>query len=176
MIFQRNILSLHADKNNMYIVKKLLRHIFIILGVALFSLTGCSKYKEIRPTSFALESVSARGLRSIDLEVSVGVHNPVGQLTFSDTYAELELSGKVLGRVTLAPFTLNRKSDDVYKLKGRVDLTNEVSIMQALQYASRPELLNAAMLHVTTKVQLKCGLHKTLTFDDIPVENLLKLL
>ena len=91
-------------------------------------------------------------------------------------YAELELSGKVLGRVTLAPFTLNRKSDDVYKLKGRVDLTNEVSMMQALQYASRPELLNAAMLHVTTKVQLKCGLHKTLTFDDIPVENLLKLL
>lgn len=157
-------------------MKKLSRHILVILSVVLFALTGCSKYKEISPTSFALESVSARGLRSIDLEVSVGIHNPVGQLTFSDTYAELELSGKVLGRVTLAPFTLNPRSDDVYKLKGRVDLTNEVSMMQALAFAGRPELLNAAFLHVTTKVQLKCGLHKTLTFEDIPVEKLLKLL
>ena len=157
-------------------MKKLSRHILVILSVVLFALTGCSKYKEIRPTSFALESVSARGLRSIDLEVSVGIHNPVGQLTFSNTYAELELSGKVLGRVTLAPFTLKPKSDDVYKLKGRVDLTNEVSVIQALSFASRPELLNDAFLHVTTKVQLKCGLHKTLTFEDIPVEKLLKLL
>ena len=160
----------------MNVVDRLLKHILIIIGVALLTLTGCSKYKEISPTSFKLESFSARGLRSIDLEMSVGVHNPVGQLTFSDMYAEIILSGKVLGRLTLAPFTLQPKSDEVYRVNGRVDLTNEMSILQALSYVRRPELLKDAKLNVTAKVQLKNGLHKTLTFEDIPVEKLLKQL
>lgn len=160
----------------MNIMGRFIKHIVIILSVALLTLTGCSKYKEIAPTSFKLESFSARGLRSIDLEMSIGVHNPVGQLAFSDMYAEIVLSGKVLGRLTLAPFTLQPKSDAEYKINGRVDLTNDISILQAVSYVRRPELLKDAKLNVTAKVQLKNGLHKTLTFEDIPVEKLLKQL
>ena len=175
MIFRRNILSLQTDKNNMQVAHRLLRHIAVILAAASLMLTGCSKYKEIRPTSFKLESVSVQGLRSIVLEVSVGVHNPAGQLSFSNVSAELEHSGKVLGKMTLAPFTLMPKSDTVYRLKGGVVLSDELSVVQALSYARHPERLNDAKLDVTAKAQLKSGLHKTMTFNDIPVEKLLKL-
>lgn len=166
---------MRADKNNIKVAHRLLRNIAVILAAASLMLTGCSKYKEIRPTSFSLESVSMQGLRTVVLEASVGVHNPAGQLSFSNVSAELEHSGKVLGKLTLAPFTLLPKSDTVYRVKGGVVLSDELSVVQVLSYVRNPQLLNDATLDVTAKAQLKSGLHKTLTFNDIPVEKLLKL-
>ena len=155
---------------------RFIKHIVIILSVSLLTLTGCSKYKEIAPTSFKLESFSARGLRSIDLEMSIGVHNPVGQLAFSDMYAEIVLSGKILGRLTLAPFMLMPKSDTVYRLQGKAELTNELSVMQALSFVKRPEQLRDATVDLSARVKLKSGVSKKVTYNDIPVEKLLKLL
>ena len=155
---------------------RFIKHIVIILSVSLLTLTGCSKYKEIAPTSFKLESFSARGLRSIDLEMSIGVHNPVGQLAFSDMYAEIVLSGKILGRLTLAPFMLMPKSDTVYRLQGKAELTNELSVMQALSFVKRPEQLRDATVDLSARVKLKSGVSKKVTYNDIPVEKLLKLM
>lgn len=176
MIFRRNILSLQTDKNNIPVIDRLVKYILILLGAALLMLTGCARYTDIRPTSFKLESVSLHGLRSVDLEMSVGVHNPAGQLSFSDINAEVEHSGKVIGRLTLAPFVLMPKSDTVYRLQGRADLANELSVIQALAYVKRPELLNEAKLDVTARVRLKSGVSKRVTYKDVPVEKLLKLL
>ena len=142
----------------------------------MLTLTGCSKYKEIRPTSFKLESVSVQGLRAMDIEMAVGVNNPAGQLTITDFSGEVEHSGKVIGRLTLAPFVLMPKSDTVYRLQGRADLANELSVIQALAYVKRPELLNEAKLNVTARVRLKSGVSKRVTYKDVPVEKLLKLL
>lgn len=176
MIFRRNILSLQTDKNNIPVIDRLVKYILILLGAAVLMLTGCARYTDIRPTSFKLESVSLHGLRSVDLEMSVGVHNPAGQLSFSDINAEVEHSGKVIGRLTLAPFVLMPKSDTVYRLQGRADLANELSVIQALAYVKRPELLNEAKLDVTARVRLKSGVSKRVTYKDVPVEKLLKLL
>lgn len=156
--------------------KAFIRQLVLLLCVAIMALTGCKKYTEIKPTSFKVESISPQGLRSIYVEMSVGVSNPAGQISFSDMFAELEKSGKVLGRLTIAPFVLEAKSDTVYRLKGRVNLTDDLTVIQALNYLRKPELLNDAVIHITAKAQLKSGLHKTFTYRDIPVENLLKLL
>ena len=85
-------------------------------------------------------------------------------------------SGKVIGRLTLAPFMLMPKSDTVYRLQGKAELTNELSVMQALSYVRRPELLREAKLNMTARVKLKSGVSKKLTYNDVPVEKLLKLL
>ena len=176
MIFRRNILSLQADKNNMPVIDRLIKYILLLLGVASLTLSGCARYTDIRPTSFKLESVSLHGLRSVDLEMSVGVHNPAGQLSFSDINADIEHYGKVIGRLTLAPFVLMPKSDTVYRLQGRAELTNELSVIQALSYVKRPQLLNEATVDVTARVRHKSGVSKKVTYKDVPVEKLLKLL
>ena len=106
---------MQVDKNNIAVVKRLMKSVIVLLGAAMLTLTGCSKYKEIRPTSFKLESVSIHGLRSVDLEVSVGVNNPAGQLTISDFSGEVEHSGKVLGKLSLAPLVLMPRKDTVYR-------------------------------------------------------------
>ena len=159
----------------MNVVGRLMKYILIALSAAMLMLTGCSRYKEIRPTSFKLESLSAQGLRAMDVEVSIGVYNPAGQITISDFCGEVEHSGKVLGKLTLAPLVLMPRTDTVYRLKGRVDLSRDLSVIQALTYARRPELLKEAKVDVTAKAQLKGGARKKLTFKDIPVEKLLKL-
>ena len=153
-----------------------MKHVIILLGAAMLTLTGCSKYKEIRPTSFKLESVSPKGLRSIDVEMSVGISNPAGQLTISDFSGEVEHSGKVLGKLTLAPLNLMPRVDTVYRVSGRVDLSNELSIIQALSYVRKPQQLKEATVDLKAKAKLKCGLSKNLQYEDIPVEKLLKLL
>ena len=153
-----------------------MKYVVILLGAAMLTLTGCSKYREIRPTSFKLESVSVKGLRSVDLEISVGVDNPAGQLAISDFSGEIEHSGKVLGKLTLAPLVLMPRIDTVYKLNGRLDLSNELSIIQALSYVRKPQLLKEATVDIKAKAKLKSGLSKNLKYEDIPVEKLLKLL
>ena len=155
---------------------KFVKYILLLLGIALLTFTGCARYTDIRPTSFKLESVSLCGLRSADLEVPVGVNNPAGRLYFSDINAEVVQSGKVIGRLTLAPFMLMPKSDTVYRLQGKAELTNDLSVMQALSYVRRPELLREAKLNMTARVKLKSGVSKKLTYNDVPVEKLLKLL
>ena len=175
MIFRRNILSLQVHKNNITVADRLTKYVIILLGAAMLMLTGCSKYKEIRPTSIKLESVSVQGLRSMDVEVSVGVDNPAGKLTISDFCGEVEHSGKVLGKLTLAPLDLLPRTDTVYRLNGRLSLSKELSVMQALSYVRNPQQLKDAKVDITAKAKLKSGLSKTLKYEDIPVEKLLKL-
>ena len=167
---------MQVDKNNIAVVKRLMKSVIVLLGAAMLTLTGCSKYKEIRPTSFKLESVSIHGLRSVDLEVSVGVNNPAGQLTISDFSGEVEHSGKVLGKLSLAPLVLMPRKDTVYRVSGRIDLSNELSIVQALSYVRKPQQLQEATVDINAKAKLKSGLSKNLKYEDIPVEKLLKLL
>ena len=152
-----------------------MKYMIVLLGAAMLMLTGCSKYKEIRPTSLKLESVSMQGLRAMDVQVSVGIHNPAGQLTISDFSGEIEHSGKVLGKLTLAPLVLMPRMDTVYRLNGRVNLSNDLSVIQAMSYARNPQQLKEAKVDVSAKVKLKGGLSKTLKYDDLPVEKLLKL-
>jgi hypothetical protein len=160
----------------MQVIDRLVKYIALLLGVALLTLSGCARYTEVRPTSFKLESVSLHGLRSVDVEVSVGVRNPAGQIYLSDINAEVEHSGKVIGRLTLAPFMLLPKSDTVYRLQGRADLANGLSVMQVMSYVKRPDQLREAKLDVSARVKLKSGVSKRVTYNDIPVEKLLKLL
>ena len=111
----------------------------------------------------------------MDIEMAVGVNNPAGQLTITDFSGEVEHSGKVLGKLTLAPLVLLPRTDTVYRLTGRVSLSNDLSVIQALSYARNPQQLKDAKVDVTAKTKLKGGLSKTLKYEDIPVEKLLKL-
>jgi hypothetical protein len=68
------------------------------------------------------------------------------------------------------------RKDTVYRVSGRIDLSNDLSIVQALSYVRKPQQLKEATVDINAKAKLKSGLSKNLKYEDIPVEKLLKLL
>ena len=149
-----------------------MKSVIILLGAAMLTLTGCSKYKEIRPTSFKLESVSVHGLRSVDLEVSVGVNNPAGQLAISDFSGEVEHSGKVLGKVAVDPFTLQGKTADTYRIDAGLALAEGVSVLELGRLLDKKEL-DKVTVDVSADVQIRKGKARTIKVNDLPLEKLI---
>ena len=80
-----------------------------LLIVLMLGLSGCAKYRQIRPVSAGIESVMPSGLRSVVLMVAVEIDNPAGQLTLSDVSGVISRSGKVFGRVAVDPFIIKAR-------------------------------------------------------------------
>ena len=151
-----------------------MKSVIILLGAAMLTLTGCSKYKEIRPTSFKLESVSVQGLRAMDIEMAVGVNNPAGQLTISDFSGEVEHSGKVLGNVTVHPLVLHAKSVETYSITADMTLGDGASLLDLGKLLDKKTLEECTVdLQAVVKIGKKAP--KPLKFEDIPVKKLMDL-
>lgn len=144
-----------------------------VLCMLVLCLSGCNRFKQIKVNSVALESVSPNGLRGFDLGVAVGIDNPATDIGLSDIEGALKYSGKVLGRVSLDPFTLHRRSAEIYHLKAKVGLESGVRLQELLPLL-KVEMLNQCTLDVSVRVTLKKNVSKVLDFKDIPVKKLLE--
>ena len=156
-------------------IKSISYRLLLLVCTAILSLASCGKISEIRPTSFELESIAPKGLYSVAADFKVGIHNPAMQIALSDIFAEVMLDGKVVGNVSLAPFVMEAKSDNVYDMNALVALNKGFSIINLLPMMKDPESLKNAYVNVKVKATLKSGLSKNLEWKEIPVEKLLKL-
>ena len=156
-------------------VKSISYRLLLLVSTAILSLASCGKISEIRPTSFELESIAPKGLYSVAADFKVGIHNPAMQIALADIFAEVMLDGKVVGNVSLAPFVMEAKSDNVYDMNALVALNKGFSIINLLPMMKAPESLKNAYVNVKVKATLKSGLSKNLEWKEIPVEKLLKL-
>lgn len=149
----------------------------LILSVcaALIMLSGCGKIQDIRPTSFELESISPKGLSAAEMNFRIGIHNPVMQISLSDIFAEVVVSGKVIGNVSVSPFVLEAKSDKEYDMKALLALSKGSSVLNLIPLLKDPEAQKSAVMNVRFKAALKGGLAKELKWEGIPVEKLMKL-
>ena len=110
-------------------VKELIKKLpVLVLCVLVLCLSGCNKVKQIKVTSVALESVGLRGLKGLDVGVAVGIDNPAFSVDLSEIEGALKHSGKVLGRVSLDPFTLHGRSAEIYHLRALVSLEKGVGL------------------------------------------------
>ena len=155
-------------------VKELIKKLpVLVLCVLVLCLSGCNKVKQIKVTSVALESVGLRGLKGLDVGVAVGVDNPAFSVDLSEIEGALKHSGKVLGRVSLDPFTLHGRSAEIYHLRALVSLEKGVGLQEILPYM-KVEMLEQCTLDVSVKVTYKKSVSKVLNFKDIPVKKLLE--
>lgn len=97
------------------------------------------------------------------------------QIALSDIFAEVMLNGKVVGNLSLAPFVMEAKSDNVYDMNALIALNKGFSIINLLPMLKDPEALKNACVNVKVKATLKNGLSKNLEWNEIPLEELLKL-
>lgn len=157
-------------------MKNLLKRVILIAVSAMaLCLTGCKdiqNIKNIKVTSVAVETISPNGLRGMTVGLAVGVDNPSFHVDLSEINGALKLSGKVLGRVTMDPFTLHGKSAEIYHLRAVVTIEQGVTLSELAALLDM-ETLNQCMVDVSVRATLKNGLSKVLNFNDIPVKDLL---
>lgn len=145
----------------------------LAVAVLLMSLTGCGNFKDIKVNSANIEKISPYGLRGVDIAFAIEVDNPASQIKLSDMEATLNHSGKVIGKVTVDPFTMKKRSVEVYHLNARVNLGDGVSLYDMVMLMD-DKVLGECLVDVTAKGKLKSGLAKTITRKDIPLKKLLE--
>lgn len=154
-------------------VKKLVQKLSLALLCAVtLCLTGCGDIRDLEVTSVQIESITPNGLRGVNVGLAVGIDNPAFQVGLSEIEGSLKLSGKVLGRMTMAPFVLRARSAEIYHLEASLSIEQGVTLMEILSLTDM-ETLNKCMVDVSVKATLKGGVSKQLNFNDIPLTDLL---
>lgn len=149
------------------------RFMNLAIAVLMLGLTSCGNFKDIKVNSANIEKISPYGLRGVDVAFAVEVDNPASQIKLSDMEATLKHSGKVIGKVTVDPFTMKKRSVEVYHLNARVNLGEGVSLYDMVMLMD-DKVLGECVVDVTAKGKLKSGLAKTITKKDIPLKKLLE--
>ena len=135
-------------------------------------LTGCKGVKDIEVTSVQLESISTKGLRSMDVFLKVGVDNPAKQVKISEIEGSLKHSGKVIGKLAMDSFILGAKTADVYTLKANVSLAQGAGFKELMMLAS-PDGLNGCTIDFSAKATYGKSAVMPVKMKDIPLKELL---
>ena len=145
----------------------------LVVSVMALALAGCGKVKDITVTSLQLESIAPQGLKGIDEYMAVGIDNPAFQIGLEDIHGSLKHSGKVLGRVTMDPMVLQRKSAEIYHVKAFLSLGEDARLRDLLMFTNIEKLYECTV-DVSATPRLKSGLGTPITLKDIPLKKLLE--
>jgi hypothetical protein len=143
-----------------------------LLCAAVMCLTGCGDVRDIKVTSVNIENISLNGFRGADVDLAVGIDNPAFRVELSEIEGALKHSGKVLGRMTMAPFVLHARSTEIYHLKASAAIEQGVTLKELMALADM-EALSKCTVDVSVRATLKGGVTKVLKFNDIPLTDLL---
>ena len=151
----------------------MLKNLLLSVLASVLVFGGCAKYEQIEVTSVGVQTVTADGLRGLRAELLVGIDNPAGKVAVSEIEAEIFHSGKVLGRVSLAPFILDARTDKTYNLTTRMVLDENISLFDVMKLA-KGNALAECTVNFSAKVKIS-GVSKKIRKTDMPVDNFLKL-
>ena len=148
----------------------------ILVLAAVFVLSGCADIKKLRNIeveSVSLENFRPRAFRGATLTLLVEVDNPGAQISLSEISADVEHSGKVLGKVAVDPFTLQGKTTDTYRLEAELSLAEGVNVFELGKLLDKKTLDNMTV-DVSADVRIKKGKTRTMKFNDLPVKKLIE--
>ena len=149
--------------------------LILLLSVMLLALSGCKSVrnvKNISVSSVKVEAIAPQGLQGINVFLAIGIDNPAMQITLENINGALKYSGKVLGRVSVDPFTLQARSAEIYHLRAFVTLGEDATLKDLLMLADMTKL-QECMVDVSATPRLKSGLGAPINLKDIPLKKLL---
>jgi hypothetical protein len=135
-------------------------------------LTGCKNVKDIQVTSVEVESVSLKGMKSLDIFLKVGVDNPAKQVKISEIEGSLKHSGKVIGKLAMDSFILGARTADVYTLKANVSLVQGAGFKELMLLAA-PDGLDGCIVDFSAKATYGKAAVMPIKMKDIPLKELL---
>ena len=127
--------------------------LFVIVCLMLSVLTGCDKKRQIEITGGNIESVSMSGMRTVNLDMMVSINNPYGKLEIREADGVLMHFGKVIGKMTLDPFVVNRKTEEEYHVKANFTLDETMGLRQIMQFMN-VNVLNECTVDIHVKARL----------------------
>lgn len=142
---------------------------------ALLVLAGCAdikKLKDLQVESVSLEDFKPRGLRGATVTLLVEVDNPGAQLSLSEISADVEHSGKVLGKVAVDPFTLQGKTTDTYRLEAELSLAEGTNVLDLGRLLDK-KALEKMTVDVSADVRIRKGKTRTMKINDLPLKKLI---
>lgn len=144
----------------------------LLLAAMLAGSCGIRKYKDIKITSFAVESFTPTGLKSLDAVVEVGVDNPAPAFNIMNLEAEIYRDSVHLAHLSAENVAVEGRCDRLYKIpvSGQVDPAVTLLNLMLLAKDFRSEEYSVS---IKAKAMI-AGIGKDLAFDDIPLERLLK--
>ncbi len=154
---------------------RLISLVFIVSAAAI-CLSGCNgikKLQDIRITSASIGGIVPDGLKSLALECKVGVDNPGTQVALSNISCEVKHFGKVIGKVAIAPFTIEAKTEQDYNLTADVKLGENVTVFDLGRLFNKAEIDNFTV-DIQAKAKVKGLAPKQLTYKDIPLKRLIE--
>ena len=155
-------------------IGKRIRYAALAAMLALLCLCGCSKYKQIRPVSANLESISPQGFRSVAAVVALEIDNPAGQVTLSEIEGQIVRSGKVFGKVAVDPFILEARSLKTYHLRAEINLGEDVNLLDVMSLL-KTNVLEEFTVDLYARATLKAGASKKMAYEGLPLKELYEL-
>ena len=147
----------------------------VLAFAALLVLAGCAdikKLKDLQVESVSLEDFKPRGLRGATVTLLVEVDNPGAQLSLSEISADVEHSGKVLGKVAVDPFTLQGKTTDTYRLEAELSLAEGTNVLDLGRLLDK-KALEKMTVDVSADVRIRKGKTRTMKINDLPLKKLI---
>ncbi len=136
-------------------------------------LSSCSKVKDIKVTSCALESYSLRGFRSIDAVLAVGIDNPAFAFTVTDLNGIVKYKGEDFATYKADTVSVQKKSARVYDVPCSATLSDGVTLARLLSILKAGNL-EGFTTDVVAKVKLRGGAGKTLRINDLDLQELME--
>ena len=116
---------------------KTLKKYLPLIVIAIFALaaSSCSKIHDISITSYKITSLSLNGVKSANVTLELGVHNPTLQFSLTDNHAIIYHKGEALGMVDATDVTVPARCDGVYPVTGTATLADNTSILKVMTLA-----------------------------------------
>ena len=144
-----------------------------VTALILILATGCEGYGDIAITTGNLVSMKPKGLKSVDLVIGLGIHNPVSTLKLSEIGGVVRVGEKEFISFTTDDLEIKGKSDQMYKLPCSGTLCDNVSLFDVLNFAANLDFSQIRM-DVSCRAKHWTGITVTKDFKDINVGDMLK--
>lgn len=95
------------------------------------------------------------------------------QIGLSEISAEVLMSGKIIGKVSVSPFVMEARSNKVYEMKALAELGT--TIFNFIPIFTDAQAQKNVTVNLVARAKLKSGLSKKLEFKGVPLEQLMKL-
>lgn len=135
------------------------------------SFSSCSKIKDIKVTSVAIESFSPRGLRSVDAVLAVGIDNPAMAFTITRLEGVVKYNGEDFAVYSADTLAVGKKCVKVYDVPCSASLSESVSLLDLASFAKKRDL-EGFTTDVVATVKLKSGAGTTLRFKDLDLNKM----
>ena len=152
--------------------KKILSVLCLLVTAGIFAGCGVQKLRQLKITSWTIESVSLRGLRSLEAGMTLGIDNPGTKVTLEDISGIIFYKGEEFLHYTAEPLTLEPRRTAEYPCRCILNIDDSKSILDVLAALPgySPEFITTDL---SAKVRVNGILSKNVSFKNIPIERLI---